>query len=92
MKDYRPLPFFSAASFVCFWSGVAAGWAPITDYFHFAYVYTVPRAILAASLMVLSFMFLGIGLILDSQIRSFNDQLMILHRLIRRREQTCDKT
>lgn len=82
VKDYRPLPFFALASFFCFWLGAAAGWAPISDYVQFSYVYTVPRAILAASLMILSFIFLGVGLILDSQIRSFNDQLVIVHRLI----------
>lgn len=83
VKDYRPLPFFGGAAIFCFFMSVVSGWQPIADYVHFAYVYTVPRAILAASLMVLSFMFLGIGLILDAQIRAFNDQMAILHRLIR---------
>jgi glycosyltransferase involved in cell wall biosynthesis len=83
VKDYRPLPFFGGASLLCFFLSLTSGWQPVLDYLTFAYVYTVPRAILAASLMVLSFMFLGIGLILDAQIRAFNDQMAILHRLLR---------
>lgn len=82
VKDYRPLPFFGAVAAACFALSLLAGWKPIYDYIEFSYVYTVPRAILAASLMTLSFMFTGIGLILDAQIRSFNDQLAIIHRLL----------
>lgn len=91
MKDYRPLPFFCAASLLCFILSAISGWQPIADYFHYSYVYTVPRAVLAASLMILSFMFLGIGLILDAQIRAFNDQLMMMHRLIKNQERSRPK-
>ncbi len=86
MKDYRPLPFFSFASILCFALSILAGWRPIIDYVEYSYVYTVPRAILAASLMVMSFMFIGIGLILDAQIRAFNDQLTIIRRLLRNQD------
>jgi hypothetical protein len=85
-KDYRPLPFFGLASFMCFCLSLLAGWQPISDYIHYSYVYTVPRAILAASLMLMSFMLFGVGLILDAQIRAFHDQLSVLHRLIRKQE------
>ena len=92
VKDYRPLPFFSAASFVCFILGAMSGYQPIADYIHSAYVYTVPRAILAASLMLMSFMFLGIGLVLDAQIRSFNDQLAIMHRLLKQKDRSPSRS
>jgi glycosyltransferase involved in cell wall biosynthesis len=86
VKDYRPLPFFSAASLTCFLLSLWSGYQPVMDYIEHSYVYTVPRAILAASLMLMLFMFVGIGLVLDSQIRAFNDQLVILHRLLSRRD------
>jgi glycosyltransferase involved in cell wall biosynthesis len=84
MKDYRPMPFFGAAAFLCFSLGIASGWQPIMDYINFQYVYTIPRAILAAAFMNLSFIFVGVGLILDSQIRSFNDQLSLFHQRLSR--------
>jgi glycosyltransferase involved in cell wall biosynthesis len=91
MKDYRPLPFFGFASLMCFILGGIAGYQPIMDYIQFSFVYTVPRAILAASLMTLSFMFFGVGLILDSQIRSFNDQLSVMQRMLRKQENSSFK-
>ena len=81
IRDYKPLPFFSALSFLCFCFGLAAGWAPIRDYVEFAYVYTVPRAILAAGLMILSCVLFGVGLIMDSQVRFFQKQARYLRSL-----------
>jgi glycosyltransferase involved in cell wall biosynthesis len=85
MRDYRPLPFFGTAAFTLFVLSLLSGFQPIADYLQYSYVYTVPRAILAASLMILSFVMIGVGLILDSQIRSFNDQLATIHGMLRRR-------
>jgi glycosyltransferase involved in cell wall biosynthesis len=88
-QDYRPLPFFFSTSIICFIFGLIAGFAPLTDYIHFAYVYTVPRAILAASLMVLAVVLIGVGLILDSQMRSFNEQFKLMRKIMpRNRELT----
>lgn len=81
-RNHRPLPFFSIASALCFCGGLLAGYAPVKDFIEHAYVYTVPRAILAASLMVLSVMLIGVGLILDAQIRSFNEQFSMLRRIL----------
>lgn len=81
VKDYKPLPFFMAMSVFAFVLALFVGWAPVKDFIEHAYVYTVPRAILAASLMILSAVFCGVGLILDSQIRYFQDQMQVLRRL-----------
>jgi glycosyltransferase involved in cell wall biosynthesis len=87
VKDYRPLPFFSMVSGICFMFALFMGWAPITDYLNYSYVYTVPRAVLAASLMILSCIFLGVGLILDSQIRYFHEQFLLLQKMNRRNDE-----
>ena len=46
--------------------GLLCGLVPITDYLMYAYVYHLPLAVLAASLMVLGTLLCGIGLILDT--------------------------
>lgn len=79
-RDHRPLPFFLISAGACFALSLFAGYAPVRDFVEHAYVYTVPRAILAASLMVLAVVLVGVGLILDSQIRSFNEQFQLLRR------------
>lgn len=85
-KDYKPLPFFAGLSLFAFISALFFGWAPIKDFIDYSYVYTVPRAILAASLMILSTVFLSVGLILDSQLRYFQNQSQFL-RLIHSKDE-----
>lgn len=80
VRDYRPLQFFSFLAGLAFLLSLVMGWAPVRDFINYSYVYTVPRAILAASLMILSIVFCGVGLILDSQIRYFQSQMQILRR------------
>ncbi|MGZ3773976.1 MAG: glycosyltransferase family 2 protein [Pseudobdellovibrionaceae bacterium] len=80
-KDYRPLPFFTFASLSCVLLSLLAGYAPILEFIEYAYVYKVPRAVLAGCLMILAVVFLGVGLVLDSQIRYFNDQFILLRRI-----------
>jgi glycosyltransferase involved in cell wall biosynthesis len=83
IKDEKPLPFFTLLAFLSFGFGLASGWAPIMDYLEHSYVYKVPRAILAASLMLLSAVLFGVGLILDSQVRYFQLQHTLLSQLRR---------
>lgn len=91
MRDYRPLPFFSFAAFVCVCGSLWSGWQPILDYINYNYVYTVPRAILAAALMILSLICFGVGLILDAQIKSFNDQIGVVYQMLSRRSSKYKK-
>jgi len=86
LRDCRPLAFFGMLSSFCFLFSVWAGSAPITDFLREHYVHTVPRAILAASLMVLSIVMLGVGLILDSQNRHFREQSKLIRRWLLRSE------
>ncbi|MBY0314518.1 MAG: glycosyltransferase family 2 protein [Bdellovibrionales bacterium] len=86
MKDYRPLHFFFFISLFCVGLSLVAGWAPIMDYVHTGFVSTVPRAILAASLMILSAVFVGVGLILDSQRRYHNDQFLMMQKILQHKE------
>jgi glycosyltransferase involved in cell wall biosynthesis len=65
-KDFKPLAFFTSMSAALALASLLAGFAPIKDYYEDHYVYHVPLAILAASLGILAFLTLSIGLILDT--------------------------
>jgi hypothetical protein len=83
IKTYKPLTFFGGLALVLFAFGLAAGTLPVyefvTDPKHF--VHRVPTTILAASLVLLSFFSLGLGLILNSM----NLRLLELEKLITKR-------
>jgi len=61
--------------------GLAAGARPVYEYATERFVYAVPSAILAASLILLAFLSLGLGLILNST----NLRLLELERLLWKR-------
>jgi glycosyltransferase involved in cell wall biosynthesis len=65
-KDYKPLVFFSAVSALLLAGSLVVGSAPVVDYYRYAYVYHVPRAILAAALAILATVTFGVGLLLDT--------------------------
>lgn len=88
MKDYRPLHFFFSLAGVCAVLGLACGWAPIQDFIQSGYVYTLPRAVLAASFMILATLFMGVGLILDSHRRYFADQFVMMQKVLRQTRST----
>lgn len=85
LKDYRPLVFFSVVCLVLALASLAAGIAPILDFYNYHYVYRVPRAILAAALATSSMMALAVGLILDT-VRKYQEENFVLlkKQLIRR--------
>ena len=78
VKSYHPLTFFGGSSMVLFALGLLAGARPVYEYVVDRYVYAVPSAILAASLMMLAFFSLGLGLILNS----INLRLLELEKLV----------
>ena len=45
---------------------LAVGSAPVVDFYRYAFVYHVPRAILAAALALLAAVSFGVGLLLDT--------------------------
>jgi glycosyltransferase involved in cell wall biosynthesis len=81
VKSYKPLTFFGSLALVLFALGLLAGVMPIYEFVTEHYVHRVPSAILAASLMMLGFFSLGLGLILNSM----NLRLLEIEQLISKR-------
>jgi glycosyltransferase involved in cell wall biosynthesis len=69
VKDERPIPFFSAASLVIFLAALLLGIPVVLQFLHTGLVPRLPTAIVAASLVMLSFLSVACGLILDSVAR-----------------------
>jgi len=81
LKSYKPLTLFGSACALMFLAGLGAGARPVYEYVTAGYVYALPSAVLAAGLMLLSFLFFGIGLILNS----VNLRLLEVERLVAKR-------
>lgn len=80
-KDYKPLPFFSAAAAVFVAFSLLAGSLPIIEYYQTGLVPHFPRAILAASLALCGLVSLAIGIILDTSNKYFREHYE-LHRKV----------
>ena len=78
-KDYKPLLFFSIIALITFIIGLLIGIPVIHEYNLYQYVYKVPSAILASSLMIVSLLLIILGLILDHQtnIDKKNHELLV---------------
>lgn len=87
LRSYKPLTFFGLCSIVLLLLGVAAGARPVYEYITERYVYAVPSAVLAASLVLLAFFALGLGLILNST----NLRLLELEKLICKQPARCNE-
>ena len=81
MKSYKPLTFFGIGSLVLLILGLVVGSRPVYEYITERYVHAVPSAMLAASLVMLAFFSLGLGLILNS----VNLRLLELEKLVGKR-------
>ena len=64
-KDYRPFLFFGMLSLIFCIAGLIVGIPVIVEFVNTAYINKVPSAILAASLIVIAFIILLVGVILD---------------------------
>jgi glycosyltransferase involved in cell wall biosynthesis len=85
LRSYKPLTFFGLCSLGLAVLGLAVGFRPVYEYFTRHWVYAVPSAVLAASLILLSFLCLGLGLILNStNLRLLELEKLICKRLTRR--------
>jgi len=82
-RDYRPLHCLGTASLICFLGGLIVGFPVINEFYNTGYVARVPSAILAAALETLSFVFLGVGLILDTLCRFRKQNHVLLRRFLR---------
>jgi glycosyltransferase involved in cell wall biosynthesis len=81
MKSYKPLTFFGISSLALLILGLVVGSRPVYEYITERYVHAVPSAMLAASLVMLAFFSLGLGLILNS----VNLRLLELEKLVGKR-------
>ena len=66
MKEERPLPFFSSCALVFLVLGLDGGIPVVLHYLRTGLVPRLPTAVLASGLVLLSFISLSLGLILDS--------------------------
>jgi glycosyltransferase involved in cell wall biosynthesis len=66
LKEERPLQFFALAALLLFIAGIAFGTPVITEYLRTGLVPRLPTAVLATGLVLLSFLSLVCGLVLDS--------------------------
>lgn len=64
-KDYRPFLFFGMVSLIFCIAGLIVGLPVIVEFINTSYITKVPSAILAASLIVIAFIILLVGVILD---------------------------
>jgi Glycosyl transferase family 2 len=69
MKDERPLQFFALAGLGLFLLGVGVGVPVVLEFLHTGLVPRLPTAVLAMGLVLLSFLSLVCGLVLDSVAR-----------------------
>ena len=65
-KDNRPFLFFGSISIIIFIIGLFVGIPVINEFVKTAYITKVPSAVLAAALMLNSFLLFSVGIILDS--------------------------
>jgi glycosyltransferase involved in cell wall biosynthesis len=65
-KAYKPLTFFGSLALVSWLIGLVIGYFPIREYILHAYVYSVPKAILASSMVLLGVILAGLGLLLHT--------------------------
>lgn len=66
VKNERPLPFFSGIAGLIMAAALGLGMPVVAEYWHTGLVPRFPTAFLAASLVVLSFLMLANGLVLDT--------------------------
>ena len=64
-KNYRPLLFFSFLALIFSIVGLIVGVPVISEFIKTAYITKVPSAVLAASLFIIAFLFIVVGIILD---------------------------
>ncbi len=71
LRDYKPLQFFGSTAIFCFLAGIIIGLPVIAEYIKYRYIFKVPSAILAMGFIIISFLLMSIGLILDTISRQY---------------------
>ncbi|MDB6108300.1 MAG: glycosyl transferase [Pedosphaera sp.] len=83
IRSYKPLTFFGGLSIALMVMGLLAGLRPLAEFVTDRYVHSVPSAVLAASLFILSAFSLGLGLVLNS----INLRLLEVEKLVCKQDQ-----
>ena len=65
-RDYRPVAFFGWLAALLLIAALLSGWAPVSDYVETGMVDHMPRAVLAAGLVILAALSLSLGVLLSS--------------------------
>ena len=87
VKEERPLQFFLTVSVVLALVALGLAWPILVEYLNTGLVPRFPTAILATGIMVLSFMSMGIGLILDTVSRGRKEMKRIAYLSVSNRWQ-----
>jgi glycosyltransferase involved in cell wall biosynthesis len=82
-RDYRPIMFFGWLAALLTLAALATGWAPVSDYVQTGIVDHMPRAVLAAGLIILAALAMSLGVLLSSINRHSADAE--LNTLLRKR-------
>lgn len=80
-RYYFPFKFFSIVSSILLFTGLVVGFPVIVEYIDFKYVYKTPSAVLASSLVILSFLSFISGVILDSVKHSNKELFEIITKI-----------
>ena len=79
-RSFKPLTFFGSIGIILILCSLVSGYMPLYDYFTLGSVNHVPLAILAASIAVLSSVFIFLGITLNAQNLKFRELHNILLR------------
>jgi glycosyltransferase involved in cell wall biosynthesis len=82
VKDERPIPFFTAAAIILFALGLVIGIPVVLEFLRIGLVPRLPTAIVSACLVMLSFLSMACGLILDSVARGRREMKRLLYLAI----------
>lgn len=85
LKAYKPLTFFGGLGIVSALLSLVIGSFVIDEYIQFQYIYSVPKAILAASLMTLAVVCVAIGLIINTLNFRLLEMMSVLTKQIHRK-------
>jgi hypothetical protein len=80
IRSYKPLTFFGGLGLVLFIAGMLVSIWPVEEFLIEHFVRSVPSAVLAAALVILSAFSVGLGLVLNS----INLRLLEVEKLIRK--------
>jgi hypothetical protein len=84
LKAYKPLTFFGTLALITLAVGIAVGAFPVVEFAQFHYVYSVPKAILAASCVILSFLLGSVGMLLHTMNFRILEMTQVLSKQVQR--------